>query len=152
MCNILGYIVCFSMAELVHDAYTLTPLRFGAEIHGINLSSDVSTDVIERIKHDVTHHRFLIFKDQGIVSGERQVEISKWFGELAEPVYRHYQSPHPDILRSSNSSADGWAPAPTDVGEIGWHVDGSLQAVPFAYSLYHIVSDSLPIMSDTGNI
>jgi alpha-ketoglutarate-dependent taurine dioxygenase len=28
----------------------------------------------------------------------------------------------------------------TGVGRTGWHIDGSFQAAPFAYSLYHMVS------------
>jgi len=31
----------------------------------------------------------------------------------------------------------------TAVGHTGWHIDGSFQPVPFAYSLYHMVSVQL---------
>lgn len=36
---------------------------------------------------------------------------------------------------------------PAGVGRTGWHVDGSFQAAPFAYALYHIVS--CPTQGDT---
>ena len=52
--------------------YELNPLPlFGAEVAGIDLKVNVNEDVIERIKKDVTQHRLLIFRDQGIISGER---------------------------------------------------------------------------------
>jgi len=35
----------------------------------------------------------------------------------------------------------------TAVGHTGWHIDGSFQPGPFAYSLYHTVS--VPLNSDT---
>jgi alpha-ketoglutarate-dependent taurine dioxygenase len=35
----------------------------------------------------------------------------------------------------------------TEVGLTGWHIDGSFQPAPFAYSLYHMVS--LPLKGDT---
>ena len=38
------------------------------------------------IKEDVKHHRLLVFRDQGIVSSERHLEISRWFG-VVESTY-----------------------------------------------------------------
>lgn len=35
----------------------------------------------------------------------------------------------------------------TGVGRTGWHIDGSFQAAPFAYSLYHMVC--VPLKGDT---
>ena len=35
----------------------------------------------------------------------------------------------------------------TAVGPTGWHIDGSFQPAPFAYSLYHMVS--VPLKGDT---
>lgn len=42
-------------------------------------------------------HRLLLFRNQGVVSGERHVEISQWFGELESTFYKHPRSPHPDV-------------------------------------------------------
>lgn len=49
----------------------------------------------------------LIFKDQGIISGDRHVEISRWFGELESTFYKHPKSPHPDVFRVSNDRNEG---------------------------------------------
>ena len=125
--------------------YKVKPLPlFGAEVTGIDLKTKVSEDVISVIKKDVTNYRLLIFRNQGIVSGDRHVEISKWFGELESTFYKHPKSPHPDVFRVSNSEEDGC----TGVGRTGWHIDGSFQSSPFGYSLYHIVS--VPSRGDTG--
>lgn len=60
---------------------------YGKIVTDVNLSDAVSDDVIEKIKKDVHEHVLLIFKNQGIVSGERHVEISKWFGDLKIGIY-----------------------------------------------------------------
>jgi hypothetical protein len=63
--------------------------------------------VIEQIKKDVAAHRLLVFRDQGIISGQRHVEISRWFGELESTFYKHPKSPHPDVFRVSNDRNEG---------------------------------------------
>lgn len=127
------------------DPYTVSPLPlFGVEVHGINLNRKVDPDVIEKIKCDVASYGLLVFREQGIVPGERQVEISQWFGELDSVFYKHPRSPHPDVFRVSNDSTEGC----TGVGRTGWHIDGSFRECPYAFSIYHMVS--IPSRGDTG--
>nr|CAD7204579.1 unnamed protein product [Timema douglasi] len=116
--------------------YKLTPLKIGCEVQGVDLRTENRPEVIAQIKKDVTEHRILVFKDQGIISGDRHVEISRWFGELESTFYKHPRSPHPDVFRVSNDASEGC----TGVGRTGWHIDGSFQSAPFSYSLYHMVS------------
>lgn len=52
-------------------------------------------------------HRLLLFRGQGLVPGERMVEISHWFGELESTFYKHPRSPHPDVFRVSNVRSEG---------------------------------------------
>ena len=78
----------------------------------------------------------MVFKNQGKITGDRHVEISKWFGELESTFYKHPRSPHPDVFRVSNNENEGC----TGVGRTGWHIDGSFQKSPFAYSLYYMES------------
>lgn len=126
------------------DAYQLRQLPvWGAEVHGIDLKQDIPDSVVNKIQQAVTEHRLVVFRDQGAVSGQRQVEISGWFGALESTFYKHPKSPHPDIFRVSNNNLEGC----TGVGRTGWHIDGSFQAKPFAYSTYHIVS--CPTQGDT---
>nr|CAD7598147.1 unnamed protein product [Timema genevievae] len=116
--------------------YKLTPLKIGCEVRGVDLKTENRPEVISQIKKDVIEHRILVFKDQGIISGDRHVEISRWFGELESTFYKHPRSPHPDVFRVSNDASEGC----TGVGRTGWHIDGSFQSAPFSYSLYHMVS------------
>ncbi|KAK7578096.1 hypothetical protein V9T40_010301 [Parthenolecanium corni] len=116
--------------------YKIIPKKLGAEVVGIDLQTENRPEVIEEIKKDVTNHRLLFFTNQGVISGQRHVEISKWFGELESTFYKHHKSPHPDVFRVSNDESEGC----TGVGRTGWHIDGSFQPAPFAYSLYHMVS------------
>ncbi|XP_047114767.1 alpha-ketoglutarate-dependent sulfonate dioxygenase-like isoform X1 [Schistocerca piceifrons] len=116
--------------------YELKPIKLGCEVRGVDLKTENRQEVIDEIKKDVAEHRILIFKDQGVISGQRHVEISRWFGELESTFYKHPKSPHPDVFRVSNVANEGCV----GVGRTGWHIDGSFQPAPFAYSLYHIVS------------
>jgi taurine dioxygenase len=63
--------------------------------------------VIKQIKEDVAKHRLLIFKEQGLINAYRQVEISKWFGEIECTFFKHHRSPHPEVFRVSNDPAEG---------------------------------------------
>lgn len=128
-------------------SYNLLPLSVvGAEVWGIDLGRDVPPDVVESIKRDVYQHRVLIFKSQGVISGDRQVEISKWFGTLESTFFKHSRSPHPDVFRVSNVRSEGC----TNVGRTGWHIDGSFMHEPFSHSIYHIVS--VPKSGNTGKL
>ena len=65
------------------EFYQIKPIQLGAEISGINLNEPISELVIEKIKQDVHKHRLLIFKKQGMMSTDRQVEVTQWFGEVS---------------------------------------------------------------------
>ncbi|KAK7100497.1 hypothetical protein V1264_023443 [Littorina saxatilis] len=108
----------------------------GVEVRGIDLKQLVPDNIVEQIKIDVHKHRLLIIKDQGIVSGDRHVEISQWFGELESTFYKHPKSPHPDVFRVSNDEEEGCR----NVGRSGWHIDGSFMEKPFSFAIYHMVS------------
>lgn len=127
-------------------SYCITPAKLGVVIRGIDLKEDVCKEVKAQILEDVHRHRILVFKDQDIVSAERHVEISQWFGKLASTFYKHPKSPHPDVFRVSNDETEGC----TNVGRTGWHIDGSFMEKPFNYALYHMVS--IPHTGSTGNL
>lgn len=114
------------------------------EATGISLQTDPPQNVINQIKRDVHKFRVVVFRNQGDISGKRHVEISKWFGELDSTFYQHPASPDHDVFRVSNDEDEGCR----GVGRTGWHIDGSFQPAPFAYSLYHIVK--VPEQGDTG--
>ena len=63
--------------------------------------------VLQSIIEDVKKHRILVFKDQGIVSPERHLEIGRWFGQIESTFYDHPKSPLRDIFRVSNDEEEG---------------------------------------------
>ena len=122
----------------------ITAYRSGrnfVEVKGIQLvdwlRQGPTTDAFVRALNELVFDaRVVVFRDQGIVAGADQVEISKWFNPLESTFYKHPMSPHPDVFRVSNDAAMGC----TGVGRTGWHVDGSFQPSPFSHALYHIWS------------
>jgi len=132
---------CLTVASISME---FTPAPIGVEIRGVDLSKDVSPDLIKHFKEEVHRHRLLIFKDQPKIIGTRHVEISKWFGELESTFYKHPKSPHPDVFRVSNVREEGC----TNVGRTGWHIDGSFMEKPFGFSLYYM--ESVPKLGNTG--
>ena len=52
-------------------------------------------------------HRVVVFRGQGVVSAERQVEVGCWFGVPESTFYKHPRSPHPDVFRVSNNGLEG---------------------------------------------
>ena len=124
----------------------ITAYRSGrnfVEVKGIQLvdwlRQGPTTDAFVRALNELVFEaRVVVFRDQGIVAGADQVEISKWFNPLESTFYKHPMSPHPDVFRVSNDAAMGC----TGVGRTGWHVDGSFQPSPFSHALYHILSVS----------
>ncbi|KAK3091777.1 hypothetical protein FSP39_022561 [Pinctada imbricata] len=119
-------------------------MKIGKIITDINLAKEVPRQIIDKIRQEVHEHRLLIFKNQELITGERQVEISKWFGELESTFYKHPKSPHPDVFRVSNDEQEGC----TNVGRTGWHIDGSFMKEPFKFSLYYMAS--VPKQGDTA--
>ena len=55
--------------------YSLQPHSLGRIVSGLDLKTAISQDVIKQLVNDVTEHRLLIFKNQGVVPPERQLEI-----------------------------------------------------------------------------
>lgn len=122
-----------------HSLYQLKPLTrtFGVQVRGLDLASTDLTnpELVQHLRTAIIKHRVLLFRNQNL-SGARQVEISKLFGEIQSTFYKHPRSPHPDIFRVSNNEQEGC----TQVGRSGWHVDGTFQMRPFAYQTMYFES------------
>eukprot|EP00051_Salpingoeca_urceolata_P013491 m.169538 g.169538 ORF g.169538 m.169538 type:complete len:374 (-) comp17807_c1_seq4:51-1172(-) len=109
---------------------------FGATVHGVDLSDERIDDdkqFVRAMTAQLHRHKLLVFRKQGRLSGERQVAISRWFGELHSTFYKHPKSPHPDIFRVSNDPRQGCI----NVGRAGWHIDGSFLPAPFKLQTMH---------------
>ena len=127
-------------SEETSPFYTLKemspPEGFGVKVTGIDLNTfDLSTPgFVEVLKEDIKKHRLLLFKEQGQVSGDRQVEISELLGTVVSRFNRHWKSPHPGVFRISNDPEEGLAKRDVPA----WHVDGCFMRAPFQYLTMHV--------------
>ncbi|XP_069128264.1 uncharacterized protein [Argopecten irradians] len=90
-------------------------MKIGKVVSTIKLVEVTCQEAINSIRADVHKHKLLIFKNQGVISGDKHVEISKWFGDMESTFYKHPKSPHPDVFRVSNDESEGC----TRVGNTG---------------------------------
>ncbi|XP_053385812.1 uncharacterized protein LOC128550577 [Mercenaria mercenaria] len=116
----------------------VTKLKLGVEVHGLKLKDEESftDEFIEEIKKIYHEERIVIFKDQGEISGQKQVQISKWFGDLDgtvfkdDPLFAHKKCPPPSVHRISKHPEEGC----TNAGRSGWHIDGIYVEAPYSYA------------------
>jgi alpha-ketoglutarate-dependent taurine dioxygenase len=127
-------------------------LKLGVEVRGIRLTEKVlSNEQVDALKRLVQEHRIVVFRDQGKVSGEKHVEISKYFGTIdrtlheGDTIFPHPKCHNADVYRISNDPEEGC----TNVGRSGWHIDGGFMPEPFCYVIYHMLE--VPKTGPTGN-
>eukprot|EP00929_Paragymnodinium_shiwhaense_P032441 TRINITY_DN17972_c0_g1_i2.p1 TRINITY_DN17972_c0_g1~~TRINITY_DN17972_c0_g1_i2.p1 ORF type:complete len:471 (-),score=89.32 TRINITY_DN17972_c0_g1_i2:559-1971(-) len=93
--------------------------------------------VLDILEAEMACRGFLVFKQQGVLSGDQQNEASALFGakELHSTHGVHPKAPNRHIFRLSNLQAEGTL----GVGP-QWHNDGSFEEHVFSHVAYHIVS------------
>ena len=112
----------------------LSPL--GAEVRGIDLRQKPSEPVLAVLESAMATRGFLVFKDQGVLSGDEQVEASEYWGarQMHSTHGVHPKAPNSHIFRLANERS---------VGILGvgpqWHNDGSFERAVFSHVGYHIV-------------
>jgi taurine dioxygenase len=102
----------------------ITPLAgaLGAEIHGMDLSRDLSPDDLQRLRRLLNEHEVIFFRDQDI-SPARQKALALCFGPLqTHPAYETVEGfPELTILEST-------AEKPTKIE--AWHSDMTFRQHP----------------------
>ena len=112
----------------------LSPL--GAAVRGLDLRSKPSEPVLKELQSVMASRGFLVFKDQGVLSGDEQVAASEYWGgrKIHSTHGVHPEAPNEHIFRLSNNR---------QVGILGvgpqWHNDGSFERGVFSHVGYHIV-------------
>ena len=107
----------------------LTP-SLGAEVHGLDLSREVSDATFRDLYAAFLRHQVLLFPPQDLPPA-RQVAFGRRFGELQVHVMNQYHADgHPELYRLSNLDAQGKPSGlHPDKGTLAWHTDGSWQRV-----------------------
>ena len=122
--------------------FTVRPLPsgFGAEILGVDLSSQTSDAFFNDIYDLFLQYQVLVIRDQSLPA-ERQLEFGRHFGELHVHVLNQFHhSQHPELYLLSNLDKDGKPDGRhPDPGTMYWHTDGSwTQCRTVATMLYSI--------------
>jgi alpha-ketoglutarate-dependent 2,4-dichlorophenoxyacetate dioxygenase len=125
-------------------AIELTPLHptLGAEVHGVDLTRPVVSEVFAEIEAAFNRHGILVFPEQP-VTDEQQLAFSRLFGPLeVNPNYAGAKMRlRPDVADISNLDAEGRVLARDDrrnlfnIGNQLWHTDSSFKRVPAKCSL-----------------
>ena len=122
---------------LATHGITLTPLKpLGAAVRGLDLRKTPPEPVLDALQQAMATRGFLVFKDQGVLTGAEQVYASCFWGarEMHSTHGVHPKAPNKHIFRLSNDRS---------VGILGvgpqWHNDGSFMQDVFSHVGYHIV-------------
>jgi taurine dioxygenase len=85
----------------------LVPL--GASVRGLDLRQKPSEEVVNALQTAMATRGFLVFKDQGVLSGDEQVAASElWGGRKMHSTHGvHPESPNKHIFRLSNDQQVG---------------------------------------------
>ena len=102
---------------------------FGAEISGVDLSTELDEASFRAIERAYADHSVLLLRGQKL-SDARHVEFSRRFGELEMHVLTQYTSAgHPEILKLSNIIENNLPLGLADAGQ-HWHSDTSYLKQP----------------------
>lgn len=108
----------------------------GAEVHGIDVSREVSEAFFGDIYRAFLQFGILLFRDQDITR-EQHIEFSRRFGELdrhdALPRDRHPR--YPELLMVTNEPKPDGSPSDTKYTGRQWHSDMSFTTAPSLGSL-----------------
>ena len=101
----------------------------GGEIHGVDLTSDLSDDTIAEIHQALLDYKVLFFRDQPLTA-EQHVKFAQRFGELEIHPFIQSNTGQPELVRFEKSA---------DVAgyENGWHADVTWRECPSMGAVLH---------------
>lgn len=131
----------------VADRVTVTPLSpvLGAEISGVDLTRDLSDDVVAQIQQAWNDHIVIVFRGQEI-SQEDQLRFAAKFGPLAQRKKAPEQlrsraegvlQLDPHVLLVSNKKINGVPVGAFGDGDMWFHIDSGYAEKPYAYTFLY---------------
>lgn len=112
------------------EVHPLTPV-IGAEVRGVDLSTELSDKQLDELKQAFLDHHVLVFRDQHL-SDDDHKRFARHFGELRERQLADLDGGDPAIL---DISADKDS---TFVAGEDWHTDGTADEEPSLGSLLYV--------------
>ncbi len=104
----------------------------GAELSGVDLSANLSDEVIAQIRAALVEHQVIFFRDQTLTPAQ-QVDFGKRFGPLNIHPYVAGMADHPEVMEIIKEPADK-----TNFGG-GWHSDTSFLERPAIGSILYAI-------------
>ena len=99
-------------------------------------TDDIDDDVLTMLQAEMASRGFVVFKEQGVMTGDEQVAASELWGgrEIHSTHGVHPEAPNEHIFRLSNDQETG-------ILGVGpqWHNDGSFLPGTFSHVGYHII-------------
>lgn len=102
----------------------------GAEIHGVDLSQDLSDNIISALRDAFTHYQVIFFRDQNLTPEQHKAFGSR-FGPLNIHPYVKGMDEHPEIMEIIKEPSDK-----VNFGG-GWHSDMSFLETPSIGSILY---------------
>lgn len=112
----------------------------GAEITGLDLSSDLDDAVVDELRRALNEFKVLFFRDQPLDAGQ-QVALARRFGELEIHPFSKGNDDHPELVRFAKSNAVAGY-------ENHWHHDVTWRAEPSLGAILRAV-EVPPVGGDT---
>jgi taurine dioxygenase len=125
------------MGSTVESTMDLIPIkgRFGCEVIGAEVSSDLPEADFVRIRQAWFDHSFLVFRD-AVMDSAQHVAFTSRFGPL-HVMEREFNLPdHPEVMVIANAERNGKPFGSRRVG-LGWHSDGEDKRIPNAGSFLY---------------
>ena len=113
----------------------------GAEIFGVNLSKDLSTDLVQEIRDNLLKYGVIFFREQDLTP-EQHLKFSRLFGPLViNPVYGNVDG-YPEIMPVIKDVNDKY-----NIGDT-WHSDMTYMSEPPLGSILY-AREVPPVGGDT---
>ena len=121
------------LAGLAWRHLEVTPMSatIGAEISGVDLTTDLTVEVIEEIRRALLAYKAVFFRDQPLNPGQH-VSFARRFGDLEIHPFIPGNPEWPELVRFEKGADTGGY-------ENGWHHDVTWREVPSMAAVLHAV-------------